>query len=166
MILRTAEFSPCRTWRYLLSRTWQSKKPKILFICLNPSTATEIEDDPTIIRCMRFAHSWGYGGMVMGNLFAFRTKEPAVMKAAADPVGPENDAHVLRSAQDSALVVAAWGVHGDHRGRARSIVGLLRKENIKIHCLGITKEGHPKHPLFLPKTSMPELLPRGLRYGI
>jgi hypothetical protein len=155
MIQRTAEFSPCRTWRYSLSRIWQSKKPYSLFIGLNPSTADELQDDPTITRCMRFAHGWGYGGVVMVNLFAFRATFPHEMKAAADPIGPENDRYILSSAKDSSLIVAAWGVHGDHLGRARALMDILRA--FRLHCLGTTKDGFPKHPLYLPKTCKPEL---------
>jgi hypothetical protein len=114
---------------------------------------------------MRFAHAWGYGGMVMANLFAFRATEPADMKAAADPVGPENDRHILYLAQDSGITVAAWGVHGDYRSRARAVVELLRGHKIMLHCLGTTKEGFPKHPLYLPKITKPDFLKRGLRYG-
>ena len=85
-IVRAADFSPCKTWRYTLRRTWDEKKPRLLWILLNPSIADETRDDPTNRRGMRFAHSWGYGSLVFCNLFAFRTPEPAEMKKANDPI--------------------------------------------------------------------------------
>jgi hypothetical protein len=145
MIYRSADFSLCRTYRYTLWRVWNSKAPPACFIGLNPSTADELEDDPTIRRCMRFAKAWGYGGLVMANLFAFRATDPRMMKAAIDPVGPDNDAWLLRLADKAGIVIAAWGNHGSFMGRDRRVAGII--EN--LHCLGTTKDGSPKHPLYL-----------------
>jgi len=158
MILRTAQFSRCRTWRYSLSRTWQSKKPAALFIGLNPSTADEIQDDPTIRRCMRFAHAWGYGGLVMANLFAFRATDPENLTTVLDPIGPENDRFLSTLSSEAGMVIAAWGANGAFLGRAEHVLKLLRQAGVgaapsrEIYCLGVTKFELPRHPLYLPKT--------------
>ena len=140
-----AEFSACRTYRYLLTRTWDAGRERIAFIGLNPSTADATQDDPTIRRIVSFARDWGYGGVDMLNLFAFRATDPRDMKAAADPVGPDNDRWLVEVAQRSAVTVAAWGVHGAHHDREAGIAGALGA----LHCLGTTQAGHPRHPLYL-----------------
>jgi hypothetical protein len=153
---RGASFSPCRLYRYALWRVWgalpdEVDRGYVLFIGLNPSTADETNDDATIRRCIAFAKAWGYSGLCMANLFAFRATDPADMLAAADPVGPENDDWLQRLACGASRVVAAWGVHGTHMGRAARV-----KEFIpNMHYLRLTKDGHPGHPLYLPKTLTP-----------
>ena len=122
-----------------------------MFVGLNPSTADEIKDDPTIRRCVAFAKAWGYAGLCMANLFAFRATNPRDMMVAADPVGPENDAHLGMLGQRAGVIVAAWGVNGTHKRRAAQVRKLLPA----LHCLAITKGGHPSHPLYLPKTLTP-----------
>ncbi len=150
-----AKFSPSRKYRYTLWRVWDSEKPVVAFIGLNPSIANEIVNDPTIIRCINFAHSWGYGGCFMLNIFAFRATKPAKMKAEKWPVGAHNDYHLLRVADKAGLIVAAWGNHGDFMERGRKVCQLLT--NQKIHCLGITKADMPKHPLYLKADLKPVL---------
>lgn len=150
-----ADFSPCRTWRYALYRQW-APRPMVMFVGLNPSTADETHDDPTVRRCIDFARRWDdgrYGGLIMTNLFAYRATDPDVMKAANDPVGPGNDSALHELARRAGLVIAAWGVHGDHQGRADDVVhrGLLGR----FHVLGFTQGWHPRHPLYMPKTSTP-----------
>ncbi len=86
-----AKLSNCRNYRFALWRTWDESKPFAMIIGLNPSTADEVENDPTITRCINFAKSWGYGGVCMANLFAYRATEPSVMKSQNDPVGADND---------------------------------------------------------------------------
>lgn len=151
LVHKSAEFSPCRRYRYLLSRKWGDGL-RVAFIGLNPSTADETQDDPTIRRCIGFAKAWGYGGLWMLNLFAFRATLPKDMKAAIDPVGPENDEFIYRVAKRSALVVAAWGVHGRYRNRSVEVAGVLGMAG-PVHCLGVTQDGSPKHPLYLPRTA-------------
>lgn len=151
MLMRTAVFSPCRTWRYQLFRQWSWWLPLATFICLNCSTADETQDDPTVRRCIRYAYDWGYGGLIMTNLFAFRATDPRVMKATPDPVGPKNDWYLKSGAIQSEIVVAAWGNHGGYRGRSQEVVEFLRQMEVNLMCLGITKTGEPKHPLYLPK---------------
>jgi hypothetical protein len=143
---RSAEFSPCRTWRYALWRTWDSSAPYAMFIGLNPSTADEIENDPTVTRCIGYSRTWGYGGLCMTNLFAYRDTDPRGMKAAPDPIGPDNDEWLDRLARAAGVVVAAWGTHGVHQGR--DCVVRARLTGV-LHYLKLTKFGHPQHPLYL-----------------
>lgn len=124
-----------------------------LFIMLNPSTADEVKDDPTIRRCIGFANAWGYGILEICNLFAWRATRPNDLKAAEDPVGPENDRYILEAAGRAEKIVAAWGNHGQHFGRSVEARALLRGHNIE--CLGVTQLGEPKHPLYVLKGQQP-----------
>lgn len=146
----TARFSPCRTWRYELWRRW-GHAPVAAFIGLNPSTADETQDDPTIRRCIGFAKRWGYGGLVMLNLFAYRSTDPRGLKVAADPVGPENDETLLRVTAEAGCVIAAWGAHGALFGRDAAVRRLLA--HLTLDHLGLTKAGHPRHPLYLARST-------------
>lgn len=143
---RSTIFSPCRTWRYTLWREWIGGNGYAMFIGLNPSTADEVQDDPTIRRCIAFSKAWGYSAYCMTNLFAFRATDPRVMKAHPDPIGADNDAHLQRCAGSAGIVIAAWGNHGTHMGRAHAVRALLPR----LHCLKVTKAGEPQHPLYLP----------------
>lgn len=147
-----ATFSSCRTYRYTLSRSWAAG-PVVAFIGLNPSTADETTDDPTIRRCIGFARSWGFGGLLMLNLFAFRATDPKVMRAAPEPVGPGNNLALTDGANAASLVVAAWGTHGTHRARDAEVRKLLTN---RLHYLRLTKKGHPEHPLYLPASLTPQ----------
>lgn len=142
-----AVFSECRQYRYSLWRRWDLGKPYALFIGLNPSTATETIDDPTIRRCKRFSRDWGYGSYVMANIFAYRATKPKEMKAQDDPIGIDNDVAIQDMARDAGIIVCAWGTHGGHRGREHRVIHLL--EAYDVYCLGKTKAGHPKHPLYI-----------------
>ena len=148
---KTAEFSPCRKYRYALWRVWDESLPVCMFIGLNPSTADEVEDDPTIRRCINFAKSWGYGSLVMANLFAFRATDPKVMKAEPFPVGANNDYYLEELASKSSMIVAAWGNHGAHLKRADQVKALLPN----LHCLKVTGTGQPSHPLYLKADLQP-----------
>ena len=151
-----ATFSPCRQYRYSLWRHWGDPVGGYaMFVGLNPSTADETMDDPTIRRCIGFAKAWGYAGLCMTNLFAFRATQPADMKAAADPIGPDNNQTLLRMAQGAGVIVAAWGVDGAHLGRGDVVRGMLPN----LHFLKLTQAGHPSHPLYLLKTLTPQPLP-------
>ena len=151
---RGALLSPCREYRYTLWRRWD-ETPMAMFVGLNPSTADETLDDPTIRRCVGFARSWGYGGLLMCNLFGLRATDPAAMKAAIDPVGSLADQTLLAEAQRAAVVVAAWGTHGAHLGRGAAVRRLLTP--YRLHYLRLTKDGHPSHPLYLPASLTPTL---------
>lgn len=151
---KSARFSGCRQYRYELWRRWDDR-PYALFVGLNPSTADETEDDPTIRRCIRFASDWGFGGLCMANLFALRATDPRVMLAHPEPIGPDNDITLRRLAADAGIVVAAWGAHGAHLNRAGAVMDMLTAE---VHCLGQTKAGQPKHPLYLRADTRPILM--------
>lgn len=145
-------FSECRRYRYTWTAPRWSDKPYAQFIGLNPSTADESASDPTIRRCLRFARDWGYGGLVMTNLFAWRATQPADMKASDHPVGPENDHWLQQIARDAGIVVAAWGTHGAHLGRDIAVRRLLPS----LSQLRLSKDGHPWHPLYLPASLLPQ----------
>lgn len=147
-VSRTATFSPCRRYRYQLWRRWGSAKT-CAFIGLNPSTADELIDDPTIRRCINYAKGWGYGSLCMLNLFAFRATDPRDMKAEPEPIGPANDSHIAQVAASAGIVIAAWGTHGQHLERSQAVLRLLAENNIPLHCLKLTQDGHPNHPLYL-----------------
>lgn len=126
------------------------------FIGLNPSTADETVNDPTITRCINFAKAWGYGSLHMLNLFAFRATDPTVMKAQGGAaVGPRNDEYLVSAARRAGLVVAAWGTHGVFRGREAQVRQAMAGENLNLSVLRLTKHGHPQHPLYLPGSSVP-----------
>lgn len=152
-----ALFSDDRRHRYLLWRRWAlgvEFSDLAVFIGLNPSTADEQKDDPTIRRCIGFAKAWGFPGLMMLNAFAYRATLPVDMFAQSDPVGLQNDFWINWAAGQSRIVVAAWGVHGAHRGRQDELRAMLAANGVKLHHLGLTKHGFPKHPLYLPKTSV------------
>jgi hypothetical protein len=148
-MFRSASFSRDGRYRYALRRVWDPSRPAVLFIGLNPSTADHRVDDPTIRRCIRFAADWGFGRLLVGNLFAFRTPSPRVLRDATDPFGPRNDRWLRRLARDADVIVAAWGNDGSYLGRDREILALLGS----VHCLGITRRGQPKHPLYVPAST-------------
>ena len=120
---------------------------------LNPSTADETKDDPTIRRCIDFAKRWGFGALCMTNLFAWRDTKPENMKSAAEPIGCDNDRWLLHCAKGAGLVIAAWGKHGSHLGRASKVLTMLPT----VHCLRTNGDGSPAHPLYIPATTLPTL---------
>ena len=150
-----AEISACGLYRYSLRRVWDDSLPLALWIMLNPSVADATQDDPTIRRVVGFARAWGRGGIVVTNLFAFRATDPEGLKLQDDPFGPANDSHVVDEAKACGLVVAAWGVGGGYRDAGRCMVETLRAHGVQLHCLGVTKDGHPRHPLYLPRGLKP-----------
>lgn len=150
-----AVFSECQQYRYTLWRTWDSTKPRVTFIGLNPSTADEKNNDPTIRRCIGFARDWGCGGVTVANLFAYRATKPVDLFAAEDPVGPENDIWLARLARESALIIAAWGNDGKKLNRSEQIRAMLPQ----LKCLKRNQSGEPAHPLYQPKTARPIAYP-------
>ena len=150
-----AAFSACRRWRWLLWRRWDASRPAANFLMLNPSTADERALDPTCARARDYAERWGYGALIVTNIFAFRETRPELMKAAADPVGRGNDAAILRAAKEAALVVCAWGNHGAFLDRSRRVRALLEKNQIALHALRLNANGEPAHPLYLRKSLQP-----------
>lgn len=146
-----AAFSPCRRYRYALWRTWQPGQPRVLFVGLNPSRADERLNDPTIRRCIGFARSWGYGGLLVGNLFAWRTAEPRLLKQAAEPLGPDNPAWLDSLAGAAARILVCWGREGGHRARDRWFAA----RHAGLWCLRTNQDGSPTHPLYIPKRQRP-----------
>lgn len=138
-------------YRYWLRRTWDDALPVMVWIMLNPSTADHEVDDPTILACMDFARRNGCGGILVVNLFAFRSPHPKVMLAAEDPIGPDNDNFILEAVRgavaDGGMVIAAWGTNGSYLDRDYKVVSLLESHGLEVMCFGKTKDGHPKHPL-------------------
>lgn len=151
-----ATFSSCRRWRYLLWRRWDEEKPVANFLMLNPSTADENQLDPSCNRARDFAERWGYGTLIVTNLFAWRATDPEMMKAAEDPVGRSNNQAILRTARQSAIVICAWGNHGSHLDRAGTVVANLRGAGVPLHLLKMTGQGQPNHPLYLPAKLQPK----------
>ncbi len=152
-----AVYSACERYRYLLTRVWDMDAPKALFVMLNPSTATEAQNDPTVERCERRARALGFGAFRVTNIFAWRDTDPRAMRAAADPVGPANDAAIRDSAGWADKIVAAWGTHGAHLGRGPAVERLLRDTGVAVHHLGLTQDGHPRHPLYVAYAQQPLL---------
>ncbi|MGC1429645.1 MAG: DUF1643 domain-containing protein [Albidovulum sp.] len=143
-----AIYSPCGTYRYLLSRDWGGGG-RVLYILLNPSTATEERNDPTVERCERRARALGYGGFAVANLFAYRATDPADLKRADQPVGPDNDDLLHHHASEAALILCGWGVHGAYLKRGAAVLANLRSARLPLWHLGLTKAGHPRHPLYV-----------------
>lgn len=158
-----AIFSPDRLYRYMLLRWWGEGEVDYakcaFFIGLNPSTADETLNDPTIVREMDFARQWGFPGMLKGNLFGFRATDPKIMKQQRDPVGPGNDAWLVSLHQGTSLTVCAWGNHGTFMARGLQVMGMLWND---LHCFKVTKANQPIHPLYLAKSSSTMLYRRGL----
>ena len=146
-----AIFSEDRKYRYLLWRTTGVGKGAVTFVGLNPSTADERVNDPTIRRCLGFARSWGYQKVYVANIFAYRTAYPTLLMKTAEPIGELNDNWILSASKESSLVVVAWGNVGQWLGRAESVLKFINKPR----CLGITKLGAPRHPLYVSKDVSP-----------
>ncbi len=151
-----ALFSPCGAYRYRLSRTWDPAGPTTLFVMLNPSTADETRNDPTVGRCETRARRAGHGGFTVCNLFAYRATRPADLFRAEDPTGPANDAILAEEARKADLTLCAWGIHGARRGRGTAVTRLLAATGARLFHLGLTRDGHPRHPLYLSYSTLPE----------
>lgn len=152
----TAVYSDCERFRYSLTRVWEPAGRRVNFVMLNPSTATEVQNDPTVERCERRARALGYGGFAVTNIFAWRDTDPRAMRAALDPIGTDNDAAIVERATWAADVIAAWGTHGAHLARGPAVRALLMSLDRPLLHLGLSKDGHPRHPLYLPYAIEPE----------
>lgn len=147
----SAVISQCGQYRYLLTRAADMLQPDTgpaLFLMLNPSTADASLDDPTIRRCRGFAQLWGCDGLTVANLYAYRATKPADLWRCADPVGPDNDAFLAGLAREYGEVVCAWGTNA-RPDRVSEVMEIFRRANAKLWCLGTTKDGHPRHPLYV-----------------
>lgn len=150
-----AKFSRCRRWRYLLWRCWDEAKPVANFLMLNPSTADELKLDPSCTRARNYAERWGFGALVVTNIFGWRSTDPAALKIVDDPIGRGNDAAIVKAAKGAKLVVCAWGNHGLHAERAEGVKALLKQQRIALHVLRMNGAGQPAHPLYLPSSLKP-----------
>ena len=137
-------------YRYRLWRTFDhgDQSHRILFVMLNPSTANAAQDDPTLRRCIGFASDWGFGSLEICNLFAYRATNPSALGRIRDPIGRENDNHIVEAAGRATLIVAAWGTRGGLLGRASLVTSLLTR-SCELLCLGTTIGGAPRHPLYV-----------------
>ena len=145
-----AVFSPCREYRYVLSRTWLGFG-RCVFVMLNPSTATEAQDDPTIRRCIDYAKRWGYGSLYVLNIFALRSTDPRNLYNHPDPVGPDNERHFRAVLEKAALAVCAWGNNGAYMDMDRRAMAWIRRAGLTPRYLKLTKAGQPAHPLYLSR---------------
>ena len=154
-VIRTAVFSEDGKYRYWLYRSWpdyQNSPPTecMVWLMLNPSKANAHRDDNTIVKCMKFSEKWGYNQIVILNLFAFVSTDSKLLHSTPEIIGPENDNYISKSCYGK-KVVCAWGAHPKVRDRALDVLKLINKDN--VYCLGITKDGWPKHPLYIPYTA-------------
>jgi hypothetical protein len=145
-----AVFSDCRRWRYLLWRCWDARGAAANFVMLNPSTADEVSLDPTCARARSYAERWGFGALLVTNIFAWRATDPQRLKRVRDPVGEANDRAIVRAARQADLVVCAWGNHGTHLMRAPEVTQMLMTAGVELHVLRLNGSGVPAHPLYLP----------------
>jgi len=143
-----ALFDRTGRYRYSLWREWSTDHPRVVFVMLNPGTADEQRNDPTISRCISFAHAWGFGSVEVVNLFAYRTSYPVELFKQPDPIGEENDRFLVQALERAACIVAAWGAKGTLLGRDQYISQLLAHRH-DVYCFGTTKGGHPRHPLYI-----------------
>ena len=166
-----ARFSPDRNYRYLLTRqVGFGDRGTVTFIMLNPPTADEARDDPTIRRCISFANSWSYGWLHVVNLSPLRATDPKELIDAGpepDEVWEENIVTIRETASTSDLVIAAWGVHGNAEGRANRVIDERvwkpsNVDHVDLYCLGTTKDGQPRHPLYVKG----DMLPQPYRHGV
>ena len=156
---RQAHFSSCGRFRYALRRLWNPALPQCTFIGLNPSRADAWVDDPTVRRCIGFARHWGFGSLLLLNLFAPRATDPRALRQVDDPVGPRNDRWLRAAARETPAIVAVWGDGGRYRGRADRVRSWLGP----LLCLGETRNGQPRHPLYLSAdTPLRALTPAGV----
>lgn len=146
-----ATFSPCEQYRYRLWRNQSGGSRVLNFIMLNPSTADEVNDDPTVARCGVRTRVLGFDRLVVTNIFAWRSTDPRELTRVTDPIGHENNSHLIDVASHASLVVCAWGRHGRVLGRAEAVVKMLHANNVKLHALRVSDlTGQPEHPLYLP----------------
>lgn len=145
----SAVFSPCGKYRYRLSRCWNPDTMPACFIMLNPSTADEMKNDPTVERCEQRSRAMGHGGLIVANIFALRSTDPKALYSAPDPVGPDNDEAIIAAAEAAAVVICGWGAHGAFGERGKTVLALLYANSIKPHALKLNADGAPAHPLYL-----------------
>lgn len=154
-----AVFSVCGRYRYRLERRWDTGAGLVLFVMMNPSTADDTTDDPTVAKCQKYARRWGFNGLLVGNVCAFRATHPKMLLEAQDPVGLANHRALLDMARESSRVVMAHGIlpSKELRAHALSVALLLREQGHKLHVLALSARGIPVHPLYQPEARSPAL---------
>jgi hypothetical protein len=157
-MIRSAIISDCGLFRYQLYRCWDDRKPCVTWIMLNPSTADDKVDDMTIMKCIAFSEIFGFGKMIVVNLYAFRTKSPQLLERHGYPVGPENDVHIVSAMFNSEMIIAAWGAHGRGKQRAKDIMALTASRDVM--ALKLLHGAVPGHPLMLPYKSQLVTVPK------
>jgi hypothetical protein len=158
-IQSTAVFGgPADCYRYQLIRTWDAARPHAMFVMMNPSTADPLVDDPTVAKCGRLARAWNYGGIHIGNTFAYRATDQIRLTEIPDPIGPDNDRHLIEMAKSAGIVIFAYGQprHPALRPRGLALARLMiERAGITPHILRLSKNGTPWHPLYLPESLKP-----------
>ncbi len=149
---KSAVISECGKFRYALGRTWDSHKPALGFIMLNPSTADADQDDPTIRKCIGFAERLGYGAIVVTNLYAYRATDPVELKRAGYLRGPENDAWITKALREVEFTICAWGANARGMSRPVEVMEMVEERHGVCTALALTDDGIPRHPLMLPYT--------------
>ena len=145
-----------KEYRYLLHRTWMRSEKAVMFLMMNPSTADIDVDDPTVAKCQRYARRWGYGSLFVANTFAYRATDQKRLLEVSDPVGPENDRHIVAMAKASDLIVLAYGrPHQQLLPRGLEVTALLKRRRHELYALRLCKDGTPGHPLYLRDNLLP-----------
>ncbi|RZU28885.1 DUF1643 domain-containing protein [Edaphobacter modestus] len=141
---------PKDEYRYTLEREWDTSLPTVMICMMNPSTASPAVDDPTVAKCRRYAEDWGYGRLLVGNTFAYRATDQKRLMIVADPIGPENDAHLQAMAQRASMIVFAYGKpHRSLQHRGPTVARLLSDGGRRpLHVLKLCNDGTPSHPLY------------------
>ncbi len=160
-VTSTAQYSDCRQYRYTLRREWepeQIRRNVIMFLMCNPSTATEVVDDPTVRKCRKYASQWGYNTLLVGNIMAYRATDPSLLRGVDDPIGPHNAFHLDEMLSASQRLVCAWGRIPARLQEAEEIAKRLIKAcNVTPYALRLNSSGGPWHPLYLPMAIEPQV---------
>lgn len=149
-MIKEAVISQCGNYRYSLTRIWDEGLSICNFIMLNPSTANAQTDDPTIRKVVAYAKKWGFGGIMVTNLFAIRSSNRSRILYTADPIGPENDNYISTTARSYDPVICAWGTYGCYKNRSKVVINMLQNVGVKLYKIELCKNGEPGHLLFLP----------------
>jgi hypothetical protein len=150
-----ATFSPCQQYRYTLHRIWDERKPILVFIMLNPSTATAMINDPTVERCQKRAEMNNFGGLRVVNIFAWRSTDPMVLETLPDPIGPKNDQAIVQACVYAGLIICGWGRHGKLLNRGDAVLKMLKGRGYVPHALKLNSDGSPMHPLYTAYAARP-----------
>ena len=154
----SATFDASGRYRYRLTRSWATDRetsPQVTFIMLNPSEADAEQDDPTIRACSQFAQSWGYTQLTVVNLFAYRTALPSVLRQVKNPIGFDNDRHVMDAVELADKAILAWGNQGVLLNRDQTVINSISPYSHKLYCLKRNRTGQPCHPLYIKRTTVP-----------